>query len=55
MAREQSGGGHEVALTDALAEALGDLDTGPEPTMPDLVTGALTRGARIRRRYRVRV
>ncbi|MGW0083230.1 hypothetical protein [Streptomyces sp. NPDC003393] len=38
-----------------LAEALGELDTGPEPPMPDLVPGAITQGTRIRRRRRIGV
>lgn len=37
----------------ALAEALGGLDAGPEPPMPDLVPGAIVQGTRIRRRRRI--
>lgn len=51
MAQEHSGDGHELALTDAL----GELGTGPEPPMPDLVPGAIVQGTRIRRRRRIGV
>ncbi|MGW0833640.1 hypothetical protein [Streptomyces prunicolor] len=37
----------------ALADALSGLGSGAEPPMPDLVPGAVARGARIRRRRRV--
>ncbi|MEV6541318.1 hypothetical protein [Streptomyces sp. NPDC051665] len=37
----------------ALVDALGGLGSGVEPPMPDLVPGAVVRGARIRRRRRV--
>ena len=37
----------------ALADALSGLGSGVEPPMPDLVPGAVARGARIRRRRRV--
>ncbi|MGN5630799.1 hypothetical protein [Streptomyces sp. AC154] len=49
MAEKWSGDEHGFAL----ADALGELDTGPEPPMPDLVPGAVARGARIRRRRRI--
>lgn len=51
MAREHSGDGNDLAL----AEALGELATGPEPPMPDLVSGAIVQGTRIRRRRRIGV
>ncbi|MFS8200387.1 hypothetical protein ACLVWQ_17075 [Streptomyces sp. CWNU-52B] len=44
-----AGGEHELALV----EALGGLQAGAEPPMPDLVPGAVTRGRRIRRRRRI--
>lgn len=55
MAQAHSGGGHEPALAEALVEALGELGTGPEPPMPDLVSGAIVQGTRIRRRRRIGV
>lgn len=51
MAEKWSGDEHGFAL----ADALGELDTGPEPPMPDLVPGAVARGSRIRRRRRIGV
>lgn len=36
-----------------LVEAFGELGSGPEPPMPDLVPGAVVRGTRLRRRRRV--
>ncbi|WP_405862004.1 hypothetical protein OG407_27290 [Streptomyces sp. NBC_01515] len=41
------------AYESALVDALGGLGSGGEPPMPDLVPGAVVRGARIRRRRRV--
>ncbi|MDV9171016.1 hypothetical protein R6V09_12830, partial [Streptomyces sp. W16] len=35
-----------------LMEAFGELGSGPEPPMPDLVPGAVVRGTRMRRRRR---
>lgn len=55
MTREHSGDGNDLALTESLAEALGELATGPEPPMPDLVSGAVVQGTRIRRRRRIGV
>lgn len=43
----------QYAYEAALADALGGLGSGVEPPMPDLVPGAVARGARIRRRRRV--
>ncbi|WP_405972852.1 hypothetical protein OG496_27955 [Streptomyces sp. NBC_00988] len=43
----------QYAYESALADALGGLGSGVEPPMPDLVPGAVVRGARIRRRRRV--
>lgn len=53
MAGRHGVGEDGFALTEALGEALGGLDTGPEPPMPDLVSGAIAQGTRIRRRRRI--
>jgi hypothetical protein len=59
MAAEHGGdvggaNGSADAYEFTLAEALGGLDTGTEPPMPDLVPGAVAQGRRIRRRRGIR-
>ncbi|MFI6945037.1 hypothetical protein [Streptomyces sp. NPDC050422] len=53
MAGKHGGGEDGFALAEALSEALGGLDAAPEPPMPDLVSGAIVQGTRIRRRRRI--
>lgn len=53
MAGKHDGGEDGFALGEALSEALGGLDAVPEPPMPDLVSGAIVQGTRIRRRRRI--
>lgn len=53
MAGRHGGGEDGFALAEALGEALGGLDAVPEPPMPDLVSGAIVQGTRIRRRRRI--
>ncbi|MFI9495741.1 MULTISPECIES: hypothetical protein [Streptomyces] len=53
MAGRHGGGEDGFALAQALGEALGGLDAVPEPPMPDLVSGAIVQGTRIRRRRRI--
>ncbi|MBK3569650.1 hypothetical protein [Streptomyces sp. MBT62] len=44
---------YESESESELVEAFGELGSGPEPPMPDLVPGAVVRGTRLRRRRRV--
>ncbi|MFI6895760.1 hypothetical protein ACIBM4_16775 [Streptomyces sp. NPDC050256] len=53
MAGNHDGGEDGFALGEALSEALGGRDAVPEPPMPDLVSGAIVQGTRIRRRRRI--
>lgn len=53
MAGRHGGGEDGFALAEALSEALGGVDAVPEPPMPDLVSGAIVQGARIRLRRRI--
>lgn len=44
---------YEFAYESQLIDVFGELGSGPEPPMPDLVPGAVVRGTRMRRRRRV--